>query len=183
MIEIREAMITELRTVFTAVKEEEINKLIIQIVQAKRIFTYACGREGLMLKALAMRLHHLGLTVHVVGDMTAAPIGQGDLMLFACGPGYVSTSMALAHIAKEAGAAVVVMTANMDGEILQYSDHTVHIPAQTMLVKENEVQSLQPMGCLFEQAQLLVQEYIVLKLIDELKVSESDMRKNHTNLE
>lgn len=180
---VREAMISELKTSFLAVKEEEIDRLIEQIVSAKQIFTYACGREGLMLKALAMRLHHLGMNVHVVGDMTAMPIGKGDLMIVVCGPGYVSTSMALVDIAKKAGGTVAIMTANPEGPIMKYSDVTLVIPAQTMLVKEDEVQSMQPMGCIFEQTQLLVEEYIILRLIERLQLTESQMRANHTNLE
>ena len=37
---------------------------------------YGCGREGLMMRALAMRLHHLGRVVCMQGDMTAFPLGE-----------------------------------------------------------------------------------------------------------
>jgi 6-phospho-3-hexuloisomerase len=183
MENIREVMVNELKNCFCAVDENEINEFSDSILKANKIFTYACGREGLMLKAFAMRLHHLGFKVHVVGDMTAPAIEEGDVMMVVCGPGYVSTTKALLNIAKNAGASIIGMTANPQGEVTKYFDKYILIPAQTMLVSENEVKSIQPMGSIFEQAQLLVEEYIILKLTERLNLSESEMRKNHTNLE
>ena len=57
------------------------------LAQAGRIACYGVGREGLMMKALAMRLYHLGLDAHVVGDMTTPPLGPGDLLMVSAGPG------------------------------------------------------------------------------------------------
>ena len=39
------------------------------IASAKRIALHGLGREGLQMKGLAMRLYHLGLDAHVVGEM------------------------------------------------------------------------------------------------------------------
>jgi len=183
MSEIKNRMIKELSDSFLSIDEGEIDTLINRILEAKKIFTYACGRESLMLKAFAMRLHHLGFTVHVVGDVTIPAIGPGDLMIVVCGPGYVSTNIALANIAKNAGACVVGITANKEGEISKYCTDIVNIKAQTMVVSSDEVKSLQPMGAIFEQAQLLMEEYIVIKLAEVLKSSEEEMRSRHTNLE
>lgn len=183
MSELREKMLQELSGAFLAIKEEEINVFMDMILKANKIFTYACGREALMLKAFAMRLHHLGFTVHVVGDVTIPAIGPGDLFIVVCGPGYVSTNIALSNIAKEAGAEVVGITANKDGEIAKYCTHIVNIQAQTMSVKSDEVKSVQPMGAIFEQAQLLLEEYMVIRLAELKKSTESEMRARHTNLE
>jgi 6-phospho-3-hexuloisomerase len=180
---LREVMVRELTDVFYAIEEGQVQGLINLIVKADKIFVYSCGREALMLKAFAMRLHHLGFKVHVVGDVTVPAIGLNDLMLIVCGPGYVSTDIAMANIAKKSGASVAVMTANMEGEICGYCNHIVCIPAQTMAVKADQAKSSQPMGAVFEQAQLLIEEYIVVKLSEILKCSEEDMRKNHTVLE
>lgn len=183
MNEIRKGMIDELTRAFYQVDEDEIDKFTEAILKSNNIFTYSCGREKLMLKAFAMRLFHLGFNVHVVGDVTIPSIRKGDLMIIVCGPGYVSTDIAMADIAKKSGACVVCMTANNEGEITGYCDHIINIQAQTMVVKSDEVKSRQPMGSVFEQVQLLVEEYIVVKLIEKLKLSENDMRKRHTNLE
>jgi 6-phospho-3-hexuloisomerase len=56
---------------------------------------YGCGREALQLRGFIMRLHHLGLNVSMQSDMTAPPLGPGDLLLVTAGPGDLSTVRAL----------------------------------------------------------------------------------------
>ena len=51
------------------------------LATANQIAAFGCGREGLMMRALAKRLYHLGLDVDMVGDMSCPPLAQGDLLL------------------------------------------------------------------------------------------------------
>ena len=70
-----------------------------------------------MMRALCMRLMHLGLDAHVVGDMTMPPVGKGDLFIASAGPGSFSTVMALLAVAREAGARSMVVTAQPEGPV------------------------------------------------------------------
>ncbi|GFY81938.1 sugar isomerase (SIS) family protein [Actinidia rufa] len=56
-----------------------VNEISAASARKARIFLYGVGREGLMLKALCMRLAHLGLSAHSVFDMTTPPISSPDL--------------------------------------------------------------------------------------------------------
>src|ERR1700757_1061218 len=94
----------EVRAVLEAGAGGEVDRLCDEILDAKRIATYGVGREGLMMRALCMRLMHLGLDAHVVGDMTTPPLGKGDLLLVSAGPGSFSTVAALVGVAHRAGA-------------------------------------------------------------------------------
>ena len=49
------------------------------ILGARRIFVAGAGRAGFVARAFALRLMHLGLTVHFVGEPTTPSIGPGDL--------------------------------------------------------------------------------------------------------
>jgi 6-phospho-3-hexuloisomerase len=73
--------------VFSHVTDDVSKRMCAETLQARRTACYGVGREGLMMKALCMPLMHLALDAHVVGDVTAAPIGQGDLLLVSAGPG------------------------------------------------------------------------------------------------
>src|SRR5680860_827298 len=53
--------------------------------RAGRVFVLGAGRSCLALRMTAMRLMHLGLTVHVVGEVTAPAIAAGDVLLAASG--------------------------------------------------------------------------------------------------
>ena len=58
-----------------------------------------------------------------------------------------------------------------------------YIPAQTMANDQAGKLSILPMGSLFEAAQMLVFELVVLKLRDRLGETAETMRARHTNLE
>jgi 6-phospho-3-hexuloisomerase len=156
--------------------------MVEAIAAAKRMALHGVGREGLMMKALAMRLHHMGLDAHVVGDMTAPPVGPGDLLLVSAGPGDFSTVRALVGVAQAAGAATACVTAQASGTVPQLADTVLTIPAQTM-ADDRAPASVLPMGSLYEGAQYLVFECLVLMLRDRLGVAPEAMRANHTNLE
>ncbi|MBL4557747.1 MAG: hypothetical protein JKP98_13445 [Rhodobacteraceae bacterium] len=65
----------EVGAVLTSAMPGAADAMAGPILSANRIALYGVGREGLMMKALAMRLYHMGLDAHVVGDMTTPPLG------------------------------------------------------------------------------------------------------------
>jgi 6-phospho-3-hexuloisomerase len=153
------------------------------IAGAKTIALHGLGREGLQMKGLAMRLFHLGLDAHVVGEMTTPPVGKGDLLVCSAGPGDFATIAALMNIAKQAGAKTAIVTAQPASKLARSADHVLHIPAQTMADDQGAKASVLPMGSLFELSQLLVFELLVLRLRDIKGETALTMRKRHTNLE
>ena len=86
------------------------------IAGARRIVVFGGGREKLQIMGFAMRLYHMGLAVAVEGDMTTPPVGQGDLFLVTCGPGEISTALALMGVARAAGATILLITAQPGGQ-------------------------------------------------------------------
>lgn len=162
----------------------QIPNLSTDLAAANRICCYGVGREGLMMKALAMRLYHLGCDAHVTGDMTTPAIGAGDVLFVSAGPGSFATVAALTDVARQAGARVICVTAEPDGRVPQTADRTVHLPAQTMAADQgDEATSILPMGSLYEALMFLFFELLVLDLRDRLGVTPEAMRANHTNLE
>ena len=158
-------------------------RLCVEILQARRIACYGVGREGLMMKALCMRLMHLGLDAWVVGDMTTPPVGPGDLLLVSAGPGVFSTVMALIGVAHSAGARVVVITAQPDGPAPRAADAVIHLPAQTMANDRGGAAGLLPMGSLYEAAQLVFFDLVSILLREKTAQTPDQMRARHTNLE
>jgi 6-phospho-3-hexuloisomerase len=173
----------ELRSVFHEIPASTSAILCKEILKAKRICLYGVGREGLMIKAFAMRLFHLGLDVHVVGDMTTPPVGKGDLLIVSSGPGQLSTVAALLEVAKKAKARTLVITAQPKSRDAKKADVVTHLPAQTMANDTRGKTSTLPMGTLFEMTQLLFFEFVVMMLRAEMKQTPGEMRERHTNLE
>ncbi|MGP1397129.1 MAG: SIS domain-containing protein [Inquilinaceae bacterium] len=174
----------EIAAVFDRMAPDTASPLVDAIRAARRIALYGVGREGLMMKAFAMRLYHLGLDAHVVGDMTTPPLGKGDLLIVSAGPGGFSTVSGLVGVARDAGARTLCITAQTDGETVRLADRAIRLPAQTMADDTApQSASILPMGSLYEGVQYVFFEIVVLMLRAAMGVSPDAMRANHTNLE
>src|SRR6185295_17167290 len=148
--------------VLANVEDAVVARFIAELASAKRIALHGLGREGLQMRGLAMRLFHLGLDAHVWGDMTTPPLGKGDLLFVSAGPGELATVSTLMGIAASAGASTAIVTAQKAGTTSKRADVMLHIPAQTMADDQAAKVSILPMGSLFECAQMLVFEMVVL---------------------
>lgn len=177
-----QTVLEEIGKVLQKALPDQIELMVPPILSAHRIALYGVGREGLMIKSLAMRLYHLGLDVAVVGDMTAPPVGNSDLLIVSAGPGYFSTVQALINTAKSAGAITLCVTAESTGQSSNSADHLIHLNAQTM-ANDNLSSSILPMGSLYEATQFIFFELLILELRDRMGITAGQMRANHTNLE
>ncbi len=179
------AALEELTAVIRNINNHQFDKFVSALCDAKRIVLYGVGREGLMIRALAMRLFHLGLDAHVLGDMTTPPIGRGDLLVVSAGPGYFSSVEAFCDTAKNAGALVACITAQAEGKVARQSDLILLLPAQTMADDQSHITSTSvlPMGSLYEGAQFIAFELVVLAIRERIGADFESMRARHTNLE
>ena len=178
-----EKALGELGAVFSRFDETLADEAVAAIAAAHRIALFGVGREGLQIKGLCMRLFHLGLSAAMVGDMTTPPIGAGDLLIVSAGPGCFGTVKALMDVARKAGAKTFLVTAQPTSECARAADQILSIPAQTMADDRGPATSVLPMGSLFEGAEYILFEILILKLRDRLGISPEAMRANHTNLE
>ncbi|KAI0501040.1 hypothetical protein KFK09_019258 [Dendrobium nobile] len=157
---------------------------------SKKVFVHGVGREGLMLKALCMRLFHLGLSAYVVGDVTTPPIGAGDLLIASAGPGSFSTVDAICRVSKSARARIVLITAQpgSGSEASLLADAVAYLPGQTMADDEVEGSGASPelrlpMGSVYEGAMFVLFEMVVVRLSEKLGQTPEELRSRHTNLE
>jgi len=172
----------ELISVLDGVHQNDVEAFCESLASAANIALHGLGREGLMMRALTMRLFHLGLKATPVGDMTTPPLGVGDLLVVSAGPGSFDTIKALMQIARAGGARILLLTAEPDAVLGEFADLTVLIPARTM-ARSVKLMGALPMGSAYEGALFLFFEYVVLQLAKRLKIDEFAMRARHTNLE
>jgi len=173
----------DLRGVFATLPDDAAEPLVAAIAAANHIVLFGCGREGLQMRGLAMRLFHLGRSVAVWGDMTMPPVGPGDLLIVSAGPGYLASAAVLLDLARRAGARTALVTAQAGTALAKEVDIVAVIPAQTMADDRGARRSILPMGSLFEAAQMIFFELVVLQLRPRLGETAETMRARHTNLE
>jgi 6-phospho 3-hexuloisomerase len=172
--------------------DQQINKLINYVEHAKKVYIYGAGRSGLVAKAFAMRLMHLGITVHVVGEITTPSIEAEDIFITISGSGETTSVTNSAKIAKSVGAKVISITSYPDSTLGKLSDEIVLVPGRVVDPGSRDFQirqikgehyTLAPMGTLFEVSVLIILDALIAELMSRLKKSENDLKKRHATIE
>jgi len=176
-------ILEELHAVLERVDGRSVDRLIEELLRARKIFLYGQGRTGHMTRAFAVRLMHLGMDAHFVGETTTPPITREDLCLVNSGTGMTRFVYHVAAAAKTAGAKLVTITAHPEARVGRMADLVVAVPAPTKGEVGHRVTSRQPPGSLFEQAALLLMDAVVLVLMRRLKITARTLAERHANIE
>ncbi|MFV2041573.1 MAG: 6-phospho-3-hexuloisomerase [Candidatus Hydrothermarchaeales archaeon] len=190
--EAMENIVDHVSYVRSQLSDQQINKMIVSLEQAKKVYIYGAGRSGLVAKAFAMRLMHLGITVHVVGEITTPAIEAEDIFITISGSGETTSVINSAKIAKNVGAQVISITSYPDSTLGKLSDEIVLVPGRVIdpgskdfhiRQIKGEHYTLAPMGTLFEVSVLIILDALISELMTRLKKSESDLKKRHATIE
>ncbi|WP_460323714.1 6-phospho-3-hexuloisomerase [Paenibacillus sp. YSY-4.3] len=179
------AILGELDQAANEIAAEQLDQLMKAILSAERIFVAGAGRSGLMMRAFAMRLMHLGLEVYVVGETVTRSLGKGDLLLIGSGSGETRSLVPMAEKARSLEATVGALTLSPESSLGRLADLIVKLPGAPKDQADNTAATatVQPMGSLFEQLLLLACDAVILALMDKQELSGRAMYGNHANLE
>jgi 6-phospho-3-hexuloisomerase len=187
-----EEIIDNVKIVSDSLDEENIASMNQLLKTSKNVFVMGLGRSGLMAKAFAMRLMHLGINVYVVGETITPAIGSEDCLLAITGSGETLSIVSAARIAKKMNAKIVAVTSYVESTVGQMANLVVHIKGRTKIDLEKNYltrqingkhQSLSPLGTLFEVTTLIFLDGIIAQLMVEMDKTETDMKARHTVLE
>lgn len=180
--QIAKDILNEISDTLWNISSVEASAIIRRILAADRIFVAGAGRSRLMMSAFAMRLMHIGLSVHMVGDVTTPAITSRDLLLIASGSGRTSTMITICERARSAGAAIAAFTANPQEQLGGMADITVTIPASYTRGASSQTQ----IGAsTFEEALLIFTDALIITIAEALQIEDNDslLWKYHANLE
>ena len=183
--ELSAAIIAELQESLVSVHDGQAELLASKICAAKRVFLTGAGRSLLMVRACAMRLMQLGLTVYVPGEVVTPSIQKGDLLIVASGSGETATVTLMAQKAKAVGAELALITIVADSTMGRLADTVITVDAASTKVADNQKTSIQLGASLFEISVLLLLEAIVMLVVDQKQIADPNrlLMKNHANLE
>ena len=159
-----------------------LERAVDELRQAKSIFVLGAGRSGLALRMTAMRLMHLGLSVHIVGEVTTPAIGRGDALLVASGSGTTEAIVRSARTAIDVGAIVITLTTATKSPLANLSSVLIDVPAAEKLDRA-ATKSVQYAGSLFEQAVVTIGDAFFHSLWMRSGQSADDLWPRHANLE
>jgi 6-phospho-3-hexuloisomerase len=175
---------------------KDISLFVEEILKAKdaRIYVIGAGRSGLVAKAFAMRLMHLGFSSYVVGETITPAMTTGDMLIALSGSGKTRTVLDIAETAKQQSGRVCLITASLPSPLGDKADSIVLIPntRENSATKEVQVGSrviksdhtlFAPLGTLFETTSVIFCDAIVSVLMERLTVSAAQMQAHHANIE
>ncbi|TCK66171.1 6-phospho-3-hexuloisomerase [Curtobacterium sp. PhB136] len=175
-------IVDEIRSLAASVDDDDAGRAVDLVEGADRVFVHGAGRSGLALRMTAMRLMHLGLDVHVVGEVTTPAIRAGDVLIVASGSGTTSGIVAAARTATDVGASVVAISTTSDSPLSAVAAVTIVLPAATKTDRSGTA-SAQYAGSLFEQAVALLGDALFHTLWARGGQSADDLWPRHANLE
>ena len=170
---------------------DSVRKMLNNIFAAESIFVMGAGRSGLVGRAFAMRLMHLGFNVYVVGETTTPAVKKEDVVIGISGSGETRSIVDLGRIATEIGSTLISVTSNKESTLGDMADTAVVIPGR---IKDNgggylerhmrgDYRNLTPLGTSFEISSMVFLDAVIAELIAIMGVSEADLKLRHTTLE
>jgi 6-phospho-3-hexuloisomerase len=178
------------------IKLEEIEKFVKTLEEIyranKKILVVGVGRSGLVGRAFAMRLRHLGARSYVVGETITPSVEEGDLLVAISGSGSTQIVVAAAEAAKRMKAKVATITTYYDSPLGRLADLVVFVPGRTKLASMDDYfarqilgihEPLSPLGTLFEDTSMVVLDAVVAELMKRLGKNESELARRHANIE
>lgn len=173
----------EIQGVAAKVDRAAVSALVDRLVEAPRVFVAGEGRSGLMGKAFAMRLMHLGLTVYAVGETITPSVGAGDLVVAISGSGTTGGTVRVAQGAVTAGASVHAVTTDPGSPLAEAAADVLVLPAATKYRRADEAPTIQPLSSLFDQITHIVLDVVALQVARRRDVDNDRARQAHSNTE
>jgi 6-phospho-3-hexuloisomerase len=176
------------------IADAEVQGFITELLGANRIYVIGAGRSGLVAKAFAMRLMHLGLHSYVVGETITPSMKAGDLLVAFSGSGQTKTVAELSETAKAIGGKICLVTSKKESRIGKIADNIVVLESQRDEVRDEsaefevrqmkgEHKSFAPMGTLFETTAMVFADAIISALMEITHCDLDDLRDRHANIE
>ncbi|ESQ26338.1 MAG: 6-phospho 3-hexuloisomerase [uncultured Acidilobus sp. OSP8] len=172
---------------------DRMAEVLVDLYHRKgKVLVMGAGRSGLVGKAFAMRLLHLGFNSYVLGETIVPSISRGDVAVAISGSGRTGLIVEAADAAKKVGAYVIAITTYPESPLGQLADLVVMVPGRSKVSKMDDYfarqilglhEPLAPLGTLFEDTAMLLLDGVIYYLMIKLNVTEDEMRNRHANIE
>ncbi|HHW56141.1 6-phospho-3-hexuloisomerase [Thermoanaerobacter thermohydrosulfuricus] len=176
-------ILREIESVVSEVDENQMKEISNYFDMNKRIFVDGEGRSGLMGKAFAMRLKHLGYEVYVIGETVTPSLQNGDIFFAISGSGSTKFVVENAKVAKGLNCKVLSVTSKADSLLAKISDEVLIVPATTKYDTGEKRKSVQLLSSLFDQSVHIVLDGLCLMLSMKNSITNDMAFKQHLNLE
>jgi len=176
-------MLKRISFILQSLDETQVEALIGSLVNirknGRKILVVGVGRSGLVARAFAMRLIHLGYDAYVIGETITPKFVDGDLCLIISGSGRTSIPVAVSEMAKKLNVEIILITSDPDSPISELANRVLEIPGRVDVLREKEYYTsmltgqhapLRAMSTLFENTCSIFLDGVVSELIYRLNI-------------
>ena len=176
----------------------ETGAFVDAILAARRIYVVGAGRSGLVARAFAMRLMHLGMESYVIGETITPALHEGDLLVAFSGSGETHSIVEFCETAQGLGGQVCLLTTTPDSTLGRTADLVVDLGVASPPVHEApgqyEVRQLTgqyrsaspdfaPFGTLFEMTALIFSDAVLSALMELKHCSLDEIKGRISNIQ
>jgi 6-phospho-3-hexuloisomerase len=187
-------LLASVRESLTQVNLDQVEMMVVEMLACtnRRILVLGAGRSGLVGRAFAMRLMHLGFQVYVTGETITPSIGKGDLIIALSGSGTTKLVVTAAEIGKTVDAKIIAITSYADSDLAKLADQIVLIKGRTKIADEKDYflrqlmgdfEPMAPLGTVFEISLMTFLDGVIVELMHRLGLKENELRKRHATIE
>lgn len=193
-----EQMADSIRQTTAGLDKVQISDFFQRLLAAERIYVAGAGRSGLIARAFAMRLLHLGFTVYVVGETVTPALLPGDSLVVFSGSGETHTMATYCRTVKELGGSVCLITASPESTISRIADSVVNLGDLTGYYRgdistfeerqmtgkyRSAAAAFAPLGTMFETLALIFSDALISALMEAKKEGNPELKGRLTNME
>lgn len=155
---------------------DDIDGAIDKIINSKQIFVYGAGRSGLIGRTFAMRLMQIGFRAFFIGETITPAVTDKDCVFFVSKTGETETAIQAAKVvANRVEAKIILLTANPDSTLAQYSNNILHLDVP----EDDKDKDLAPLGTIFEDSAIIFLDSLISSLMKEIGETEEGMEMRH----
>lgn len=191
-------MVGQMRETARMLSPDEAESFFSEMLKARTIYVAGAGRSGLVARAFAMRLMHIGFESYVIGETITPALSPGDTLVVFSGSGETNSVYDVSETAKELGGRICLITATRVSRMSRLADCMVilcsHQTSDNSIPSQYEVRqitgqyrsvsaSFAPFGTLFETAALIFSDAIISGLIEARHCSLEEARKRLSNVQ
>lgn len=191
-------MTSRLEETARMVDQANSGRFLEEILSAKRIYLAGAGRSGLVARAFAQRLMHLGFESYVIGETITPAFGPEDVLVAFSGSGETRSVVDACETAREIGGKICLVTSTTDSRIGRMADCIVEIGNNRLkdadIPQDFEIRQLTgqyrsvsgsfaPLGTLFETAALVFSDAIVSALMEVRHCTVEEIKSRLANVQ
>ena len=177
--ELSRAVLDDVAGCLARVNEGQVDRLVEDLARRREVLLVGSGRTGAVLRAMAVRLGHLGIEAWLSEAPERPRPARGTLVLAASGSGRTPATLKRTQEARRAGATVFAVTADPESPVAAAADHLIQIPAPL----KGETGSPHTLRSLFEECLLILCDGVCRMLQERLGVSVEEMESRHSDVE